>query len=37
MTFGGVAVGFLAVGILACLIPARSATRVDPVRAMQVE
>ena len=36
-TFGGVAVGFLAVGILACLIPARSATRVDPVRAMQVE
>ena len=34
-TFGAVAAGFLAVGVLACLVPGRRATRVDPVRAMQ--
>ena len=37
LTFGGVAVGFVVVGVLASLLPARRATRVDPVRAMQVE
>lgn len=36
-TFVAVAVGFLAVGMFACLVPGRRATRVDPVRAMQVE
>jgi putative ABC transport system permease protein len=37
VTFGSVAVGFLVVGVLAALLPARRATKVDPVRAMQVE
>ena len=37
VTFGSVAGGFLLVGVLAALIPAQRATRVDPVRAMQVE
>ncbi|MGW8266911.1 MAG: ABC transporter permease [Longimicrobiales bacterium] len=36
-TFGCVAGGFLVVGALAALLPARRAARVDPVRAMQVE
>jgi len=36
-TFGSVAVGFVAVGVLAALLPAMKATKVDPVRAMQVE
>lgn len=36
-TFASVAVGFLAVGTFACLVPGRRATRVDPVRAIQVE
>ena len=37
ITFGAVAVGFLVVGILASLMPARRASRVDPVRAIQTE
>jgi len=37
VTFGSVAGGFLVVGALAALIPALRATKVDPVRAMQVE
>ena len=36
-TFGGVAAGFLLVGMMACLVPGRRAARVDPVRAIQVE
>jgi predicted permease len=37
VTFGSVALGFVVAGVLAALFPARRATRVDPVRAMQVE
>jgi ABC-type antimicrobial peptide transport system permease subunit len=37
LTFGCVALGFLVIGALASLAPARRATRVDPVRAIQVE
>jgi len=37
LTFGSVVVGFVVAGVSASLIPARRATRVDPVRAMQVE
>lgn len=37
LTFGSVAVGFALIGVLAALLPARRAVRVDPVRAMQVE
>ena len=36
-TFVGVGMGLLVIGVMASLIPARRATRVDPVRAMQVE
>jgi ABC-type antimicrobial peptide transport system permease subunit len=36
-TFLGVAVGFTLVGLLASWAPARKATRVDPVRAIQAE
>jgi len=37
LTFGSVAGGFVTVGILAALLPALKATRVDPVRAIQVD
>lgn len=37
MVFGGVALTLGATGALACLIPARRATRVDPSEAMRVE
>jgi len=37
LTFGLVALGFLGVGMLAALMPARRASRVDPVRAIQAE
>ncbi|MFC1791696.1 ABC transporter permease, partial [Gemmatimonadota bacterium] len=36
-TFGGVILGFLAVGALACLLPAWRAVRLDPVKAIQSE
>jgi ABC-type antimicrobial peptide transport system permease subunit len=36
-TFVSVGTGLLVIGALASLLPARRATRVDPVRAMQVE
>jgi predicted permease len=37
MTFGLVVLGFLAVGLLASFMPARRASRVDPVTAIQAE
>jgi ABC-type lipoprotein release transport system permease subunit len=37
LTFVSVGIGLLVIGALASLLPARRATRVDPVRAMQVE
>lgn len=37
VTYGVVALCFLLIGALACLVPARRALRVDPVRALQAE
>jgi len=37
LTFAAVAGAFLVVGVAACLLPARRALSIDPVRALQVE
>jgi ABC-type antimicrobial peptide transport system permease subunit len=37
LTFAGVACGFVIVAVAACLLPARKALDIDPVRALQVE
>ncbi len=36
-TYGTVTALFVAVGVAACLVPARRATRIDPVEAFQAE
>lgn len=37
VTFGAVSVVLVCVGVVACLLPAWRAVRVDPVRALQAE